>query len=106
MGTWKKIYKRDCVDGGNDDDDYDEYDDGDVPFALTRVKRLSSTNIPHNYTEYDANYFDKYTVENKRQVSKLPLKVFREQLIHHFDISFKKNNIQWPNRKLNNCENV
>ena len=102
----KKTYERDCADGDNDGECYDEYDDGDVPFALTRLKRLSSSSIPQNYTEYNDNYFDKYTVENKRQVAKLPLKIFQERLIHHFDIRFKKNNIQWPNRKLNNCEDV
>jgi hypothetical protein len=100
----KKTYERDCADGDNDGECYDEYDDGDVPFALTRLKRLSSSSIPQNYTEYDDNYFDKYTVENKRQVAKLPLKIFQERLIHHFDIRFKKNDIQWPNRKLSNSD--
>ena len=102
----KKLYERDCVDGDNDDDGCDDYDDEDVPFALTRLNRLSSTNKPSNYTEYDANFFNKYTVENKRQVSKLPLKVFQERLIHHFDIRFKKNDIQWPKRKSNNDRDV
>ena len=102
----KKLYERDCVDGDNDDDGCDDYDDEDVPFALTRLNRLSSTNKPSNYTEYDANFFNKYTVENKRQVSKLPLKVFQERLIHHFDIRFKKNDIQWPKRKSNNDGDV
>ena len=106
MGKWKKLYERDCVDGDNDDEGCDNYDDGNVPFALTRLNRLSSTNIPTNYTEYDANYFNKYTVDNKCQVSKIPLKVFQERLIHHFDIRFKKNDIQWPKRKSNNDEDV
>ena len=81
------------------DDDCDDYDDVDVPFALSRLNRLSSTKQASNYTQYDDTFFKKYTVDGKRQVSKIPLKVFQERLIHHFDIRFKRNDIQWPKRK-------
>jgi len=84
------------------DDDDDDYDEGDVPFAITRLNRLSSMSVPSNYTEYEDNFFNKYSVEGKRVVSKLPLNVFQERLIHHFDIRFKKNDIEWPKRKKNN----
>ena len=98
----KNIYKcdNDDNDNNNDEDDggEDDDEDDDVPFALTRLNRLSNTNVPSNYTEYTDKYFDKYTIEGKRLVSKLPLDVFQERLIHHFDIRFKKNDIQWPQR--------
>ena len=32
-------------------------------------------------------------------VSKIPLDIFQERLIHHFDLRFKKNDINWPQRK-------
>ena len=47
---------------------------------------------------YYENYFKKYSVGNKRIVRKLPLEVFHERLIHHFDIRFKKNDLRWPQR--------
>ena len=46
LGTWEKIYERDCINGDNDGERYDEYDDGDVPFVLTRLNILSATYIP------------------------------------------------------------
>ena len=100
----RKLYERDPIidnDYDEDDDDEDDDDDDDVPFALTRLNRLSSTKVPTNYTEYPDKYFNKYSVDNKRHVSKIPLEIFQERLIHHFDIRFKKNDIQWPKRKKN-----
>ena len=34
-------------------------------------------------------YYFRYTVDEKRIVAKMPLKVFQERLIHNFDIRFK-----------------
>ena len=95
----KPSYQKDNLDANNDNEGYDDYDDVDVPFALTRLNRLSSANVPNNYVEYEENHFNKYTVDGKRQVSKIPLKEFQERLIHHFDIRFNNNDIQWPKRK-------
>jgi len=94
------------ADNEDDDNNIDDYDDADIPFALTRLNRLSTANIPTNYTEYNENYFNKYTVDGKRVVNKIPQKVFQERLIHHFDIRFKKNDIQWPKRKKNNDNDI
>ena len=82
----------------NDMDDDKDDDEDNIEFALRRLNRLKSTQVPCNYTQYDKKYFNKYTVEGKRIVSKIPLKVFHERLIHHFDIRFKKNDIEWPQR--------
>ena len=82
----------------NDDEDNNDDDEGNIEFALRRLSRLKSTQVPCNYTQYKKNYFNKYTVDGKRILSKMPLKVFHERLIHHFDIRFKKNDIQWPQR--------
>ena len=41
---------------------------------------------------------DKYTVNGKRIVKKIPLSIFQDRLVEHFDIRFKKNDIVWPRR--------
>ena len=86
-----------------DEDDYEideeyefveekETDDEEhnIEFALQRLTRLSSNKVPSNYKEYGDKYFDKYSINSKRVVLKIPLEVFHERLIHHFDIRFKK----------------
>ena len=35
----------------------------------------------------------------ERVVRKLPLDVFQERLVHHFDIRFKENELAWPKQK-------
>ena len=40
----------------------------------------------------------KYTVDGKRILSKMPLRLFRQCLIEHFYIKFKNNSIVWPQR--------
>ena len=43
--------------------------------------------------------FKKHTVNGKRIVRKMPLRVFRERLVEHFDIRFRvKQDIAWPKR--------
>ena len=42
--------------------------------------------------------FDEYTVNGKRVVAKMPLNVFQNCLVKHFDIRFKQNDIVWPRR--------
>jgi hypothetical protein len=70
----------------------------DVPFAIERLNRLHPGENPVQQPTYDRTIFDKYTVGNKRVVKKMPLKLFQDRLIHHFDIRFKMNDIVWPQR--------
>lgn len=37
-----------------------------------------------------------YTVDGKRVVAKMTLRIFQQYLVNHFDIRFKKNDIIWP----------
>jgi hypothetical protein len=75
-----------------------------LPFALQRL--TSNENSTGNYSRYEKNFFDKYSIGGKRVISKMPLEVFQERLalIHHFDIRFKKNDIKWPYRKKNKVD--
>ena len=82
----------------NDPDDLET----DVPFAIDRLTNhpiQSNIVLPNKYPN---RFFDKYTVNGKRKVSAMPLKVFQERLIHHFDIKFKNNDVQWPKRTKDN----
>ena len=42
--------------------------------------------------------YKKYSVSGKRVVRKMPLHLFQERLIEHFDIRFKQKSIVWPTR--------
>ena len=74
----------------------------ETPFAINRLTNHPSENNVARNTEYPVNFFNKYSVNGRRIVSKMPLNVFQERLIHHFDIRFKNNDIQWPQRSKNN----
>ena len=76
-------------------------DDNAIPFAIDRLISNKQEVTNSNYTHYSKDYFQKYSLNGKRVVAKLPLEVFQERLIHHFDIRFKKNDIKWPQRKKN-----
>ena len=79
---------------------YNEWDSiSSVPFSVQRLSRHPSESNSIRRTDYPKNYFEKYTVDGKRVVAKMPLKVFQERLIHNFDIRFKNNDIKWPKRK-------
>ena len=69
-----------------------------LPFSLQRLNRHDDGDVIQKGTEYPPNFWNKYIINDKRVVRKLPLKVFQERLIHHFDIRFKKNNLSWPKR--------
>ena len=78
---------------------YDSSDDEmEIPFSMQRLNRHSNDPKSNNATKYDDKFFDKYTTNGKRIVRKLPMSVFQERLIHHFDIRFKRNDIIWPKR--------
>ena len=70
-------------------------------FATSRLNRSmnNASSISTCTTTMHPTLFDDYTVDGKRIVSKMPLKLFRECLIHNFDIRFKSNSIQWPSNK-------
>ena len=70
-----------------------------IPFAIQRL--ISNDKCSNNHTKYEKDYFKKYSLGGKRVVSKIPLDIFQERLIHHFDIRFKNNDIKWPQRKKN-----
>lgn len=69
-----------------------------IPFSMQRLNRHGDNEIIRKGTEYPNDFFNKYTMNGKRLVRKLPLKVFQERLIHHFDIRFKMNSLSWPKR--------
>ena len=78
----------------NDPDDLDT----EVPFAIDRLTKHPVQKRIVNPTKYPNRFFDRFTVNGKRIVCTMPLKVFQERLIHHFDIKFKNNDVQWPKR--------
>ena len=82
------MYQTDEVDNDNEYENLEDFHDADMPFALIRLNRLLSTDLPTNYTGYNETYFNEYTIEEKRIVLKMPLEVFQERLLHHFDSRF------------------
>ena len=81
-----------------------------TPFAVTRLNRdfemeankTQEEDIP-DLNDDDSKIFDKFTVNGKRIVSKMPLLLFRKCLVEHFNIRFQRNDITWPRRfKINN----
>ena len=46
----------------------------------------------------DFNFIHLATMNGKRYINKLPLKVFRKLLANHFDIRFKPRTLKWPRR--------
>ena len=87
----------------NDSISVDSDEEIEIPFSMQRLNRHSDQAINNHVSKYDDDFFDKYTRNGKRIVRKIPLDVFQERLIHHFDIRFKRNDIIWPKRsKVNN----
>ena len=71
----------------------------DIPFSMQRLNRHKDDEEIRPGTDYGDNYFVKYSQGAKRVVRKMPLLVFQERLVHHFDIRFKQNDLAWPKRK-------
>ena len=46
----------------------------------------------------DLNFIQLATVNGRRHMNKLPLKVFRKLLADHFDIRFRQKTLKWPRR--------
>ena len=77
-----------------------------IPYALTRLHRnfTDGSLEQEDSSDFDENRSSlsercaKYTRNGKRMVASMPLKLFRECLVQHFDIRFKNNDIVWPTR--------
>ena len=71
-----------------------------LPFAISRLNRDLNeicSKVEVDDTNLDnAPDFKKYTSENKRIVSQMPLSLFQQCLVNHFDIRFKQKSITWP----------
>ena len=63
-------------------------------FSLRRLNNPETTNpcdpVPENNVQYRKHHYDKYMVDGKRVLSKMPLSIFQEHVVGHFDIGFKK----------------
>ena len=64
--------------------------------------KLNNDNVESDYDNDDNTvntiHYNKYEVNGKRVVSKMLLSLFQNRLIEHFDICFKRNDLQWPKR--------
>ena len=60
----------------------------DIPFSMQRLNRHEESEEISPGAECEPGFFDKHTSNGKRVVRKLPLHVFQEGLVHHFDIRF------------------
>ena len=83
-----------------------------TPFSISKLNRCFSESeksatdkLPKCTDTSQAEVNDTYhipwykcTVNGKRVVSKMPLDVFQQYLVEHFDIRFKQNDIVWPCR--------
>ena len=73
-----------------------------ITFAVSRLNsdyHIQEHQVRDNAHHTNIHQFDKYLVDGSRIVSKMPLKVFQDRLVHHFDIRFYQNSIAWPKRK-------
>ena len=79
-----------------------------TPFAISKLNSCFNPTVGDSTeplyattqnTTVDSSFkYEKYTVNNKRIVSKMPLEIFQQCLVNHFDIRFKQNDIVWPQR--------
>ena len=73
-------------------------------FAINRLNRHFDSNEEDESSceEINNNHInkicDKYVSNGKRIVRKMSLALFRQCLVNHFDIRFKRNDIIWPQR--------
>ena len=95
----------------NNWNEYSAYDTNDIPFAMSRLNQPTShpqilfpnsLNSVLDVTEMKniASLCRQYTRNNCRVVNKMPLDLFKQCLVNHFDIRYQKNDIKWPTRKL------
>ena len=67
-----------------------------TPFSLNRLNRDLSSFASDNLNSMDDSIFNEFIVNGNRVVNKMPLDLFRQCLINHFDIRFKLNSVKWP----------
>ena len=67
-----------------------------VPFSISRLNRNLNSFNSHCMNIIHESVFKEYTINGNRVVNKMPLDLFRQCLINHFDIRFKMNSIKWP----------
>ena len=71
-------------------------------FAINRLQQNKSYNTRIDHGEInlqkDNADLDQYLVDGRRVVRKMPMKLFQECLIEHFDIRFQQNTVVWPSR--------
>ena len=79
----------------------------DTSFAMERLGNpslnINTSNNVNDVPQY-ANFSSlckDYTRNGYRVVRKMPLELFKQCLINHFDIRFKRNDIKWPKRNDN-----
>ena len=76
------------------------------PFSITRLNRnLTSYNSDH-HSDIHSSVFEPYTFDGHRVVSKMPLSLFRQCLINHFDLRFQMNSVKWPTRLKKKPNNI
>lgn len=73
-----------------------------VPFAIRRLNQFPTHNR-NNQHRVDISIQNKalcrqYERNGVREVPRMPLSLFRQCLITHFDIRYKRNEITWPKR--------
>ena len=83
-----------------DDDNMNEVTNNQ-PFSISRLNRNLSRFANDDNNTIHESIFKEYTINGKRVVNKMPLDLFRQCLINHFDIRFKMNSIKWPKHLKN-----
>ena len=72
-----------------------------TPFSITRLNRNINCQSTNDNTQIHQSCFDDYTMNGKRIVRKMPLSLFRQCLVNHFDIRFKNDLVKWPKQFKN-----
>ena len=67
-------------------------------YRLNHVPGIGDTETIFAGSEMNNICYEKYEVDRKRIVSKMPLNLFQNRLVHHFNIRFEKQSIKWPVR--------
>ena len=96
------LLERDGLDTNWEQTQLNEHND--TSFAMMRLGNpLLNDNTSNNVIDvpHDTNFSSlckDYTRNGYRVVRKMPLELFKQCLINHFDIRFKRNDIKWPQR--------
>ena len=72
-----------------------------TPFAVEKLHSHPCDNSNEIHASEIINlsqYCQKYMLNGRRVLSKMPRSVFRQCLVNHFHIRFTKNDIIWPKR--------